>query len=280
MNNIISADFFRLRRGAALRNTLIGVAIFIIFIAVMFFFSQSEGFNDLMMDSAEGISAAEAAQMEQDLQELQEGSSVNNGADFAAEMLAQSIIFLAFLPIALAIFCADFSAGTYRNTLSYESNRKRVYLSKLLLSAGLCILIALAMVLFSCLVGGIFFGFAGFTGQFFAHTLTTFVLQLPLFLAAVAVCHFLIAFTQKSSTTITIFLVGFMAITVILQVLATSVPGMDWLMLFDPQSGGKIMAYREMASTADMVIVAGYNIAVAVAATVLGLVRYRKVDMP
>ena len=278
MSNIISSDFYRVRRGAALRNTFIGVALIILFMIVMTFVSQMDGFTYVESGT---LSVTEASEMSQDLGEVQQAtSSITGGAALASDLLGQALIIFFFLPIALAVFCADFSASTHHNTLSYESSRMKVYTAKLLLSIGLCLMLVLGMVVFSWLSGGIAFGLGGFSWAYIQELLITILLQLPIYLSVIAVCHCLIAITRKSSITIAVFIVGLLALMIFLQYIAQTFPDYSWLLLLDPQSGAKLMANREMASTGDILFTAGYHLAVAVGATVLGSLFFRKVDMP
>lgn len=278
MSNIISSDFYRVRRGAALRNTFIGMALVVLFMIVMAFVSQMDGFTYVESGT---LSVTEASELTQDLTEVQqEAGSITGGAALASELLGQSLILFFFLPIALAVFCADFSAGTHHNTLSYESNRVKVYMAKLLLTIGLSLALVLAMVLFCWLSGGIAFGLGGFSWAYVQEVLLTILLQLPVYLSIISICHCLIAITRKSSVTIAIFIVGLLAFMLILQYIAQTFPDYSWLLMLDPQNGGKLMANREMASTGDLIFVAAYNLGLAAAATLLGSAVFRKADMP
>lgn len=278
MSNIISSDFYRVRRGAALRNTFIGMALIVIFMIIMTFVSQMDGFTYV---AADGMTASEASEMTQDLTEMQqETSSITSGTVLAADLLGQSFMIFFFLPIALAVFCADFSAGTHHNTLSYESSRIKVYMAKLLLSIGLSVALILSMVVFSWLSGGIAFGFSGFSWAYVQEILLTILFQLPIYLSVISLCHFLIAITKKSSITIAVFIVGLLAFMLILQYVAQTFPDYSWLLLLDPQSGAKLMANRDMANSGDILFVAVYNLSFAAVATVLGSQIFRKVDMP
>lgn len=275
MNNLIAADFFRVRCGATLRNTFLGVVAVILLVLIIV--EANTGSLVINMD----MPASEIAALQQDLADMAaETPDAPDGAGFGLEMLRQFFVPFFFLPITIAVFCADFTAGTYRNTLSYESNRTRVYLAKLLLSVGLCLAMVLGSVVVSWLLGGIAFGFTGFTAAYFMQILTVLLLQLPIYLAFVAVYHCITAFTMKSSTTIAVFLVGVFGLTVAIQALVMAEPSLNWLTMLEPQSAGKMMAMYDTVPLGNIVTIAAYNIGITVAATLLGILRFRKTDMP
>ena len=277
MSNIISSDFYRVRKGAALRNTCLGLAAIVIVMLVLFMFMQSHAFASMITTAGEAM----PAEMEDLQQEIQsEMIPINDGADFISKVQSEFVVFFFFLPITLAVFCADFTAGTYRNTLSYESDRVKVYMSKLLLSVALCLGMLLGMLLLSFLLGGIFFGFSGFTSAFLGKLLTSLLLQLPIYLATVAVCHCLVAFTRKSSSTIALFLVGYFVIALATQMAVGFFSLPEWIMLFDPQTAGKLMTFYDMASKGNIAFVVIYNLGITSLSTFLGVEYYKKTDMP
>lgn len=277
MNNLMAADFYRVRRGATLRNTFLGVVGVILLVLILIVVEANTGSLVINVD----MPASEVAALQQELEAMAgETPDASDGAGFGLEMLRQFFIAFFFLPITIAVFCADFSAGTYRNTLSFESNRTRVYLAKLLLSIGLCLAMVLAGLVVSWILGGIAFGFTGFGAGYFAQILTILLLQLPIYLAFVAVFHCVTAFTKKSSTTIAICLIGFVAVAAILQALVVAVPSLDWLLMLEPQSAGKMMAMYDTVPLGNILFIVAYNLAITVAATLLGITCFRKTDMP
>ena len=277
MNNIISSDYYRVRHGWTLRGTFIGVVLVIIVVMGIILGVQSAQFGTDTTD----MTAAEIAEMQQDAADAQEEmGSIDSGAAFGLQMLGQFLIPFFFLPVILAVFCADFSAGTYRNTLSFESNRTKVYFSKLLLSVGICLAMVLGMLGVSWLVGGIAFGFGGFSTAYFGKVFTVLLLQLPIYLSYIAVGHFLVAVTKKSSTTIAIFLIGYFAVAIVLQTVAESDASREWMQLLDPTTSGQIMVSYEAMQIKDILFVVLYNIGIIGVTTLIGVTHYRKADMP
>lgn len=279
MSNIIASDFYRVRKGAAVRNTFLGIVLITILVLALGVFVESGTMETLVVE-ANG-SAQEITEIQQDIEELNRETAVlTTGASLAEEMLAQAFVIFFFLPVAIAVFCADFTASTHRNTLSYESDRGKVYWAKLALSLGISLVLVFSLVALNWVLGGIILGFDGFSLAYFGRILITFLLQLPVYLAVVAVLHLMIAFTKKSSSTIAIFLVGYFTLLIVLQVITSYFPGLEWMILLDPLNAARIMAYREGVPMATMAFIAGYNLVVAAVATLLGLFCFKKADMP
>ena len=277
MSNIISSDLYRVRKGAAYRNTCLGILFVIIAMLASFLFLQSGAATE-MLTTTNDLAPADVAELEQVMQS--EVALIASGAAFGLQMLSEFFIFLFFLPVVIAVFCADFTAGTYRNTLSYESDRVKVYMSKLLLSIGLCLAMLLGMLAVSSLLGSVAFGFSGFTAAFLGKLLTTLLLQFPIYLATITVCHCLVSVTKKSSSTIAVFLVGYFILTLVLQLAVGIFHMPEWLMLLDAQSAGKLMAAYADVPKSYIVFVVANNLGITALAVLLGAMYYQKTDMP
>ena len=277
MSNIISSDFYRVRKGAAYRNTCLGILAFIVIMLASFLFVQS-GMATEMLTATNDLTPADVAELEQTMQA--EVAIVESGAVFGFQVLSDFFIFMFFLPVVISVFCADFTAGTYRNTLSYESDRIKVYMAKLLLSIALCLAMVLGMLAVSFLLGSFAFGFSGFTAAFFGKLAATLLLQLPIYLATITVCHCIVSFAKKSSSTIAVFLAGYFALVLVLQLAVGIFHMPEWLMLLDAQSAGKMMAGYASAPKSYVVFVVAFNLGITALATLLGARYYQKTDMP
>lgn len=277
--NIFSSDLYRIRKGAAGRNTLIGLAITIAFLAVTFLTMTSDGFQVFMGETSveQGASEDEMQAMQADFAEMDE-LLPTNAAEFTSEIVAAHILPFFLLPLIITIFCADFGHGTYRNTLSYESDRTKVYLIKLLLSACACLALNIIALVFSVLIGGFIFGFGGLTASFFLRIMTTTLLLLPVQLGVVGFGHCLTAFFRKSSSVIAIYLITLMVFSSIIQ-FASMLAGFGWLALLDVNSVGKLLINYQAMSAAEIIIAVGAGLLVAAGTTAAGLIRYRSTDM-
>ena len=277
MNNIISSDFYRVRKGAALRNTAIGLLAFVVFMLVMFLFMQSGTIIEMGI-STNNLSPAEAAEMQQNMQDNL--VSIGNGAEFGFAILSEAFMFFFFLPITIAVFCTDFTAGTYRNTLSFESNRVKVYASKLLLSICLCLVLVIGLIVACLILGSLAFGVTGMSAAAVGKLLISALLQLPICLATVSICHCLSALTKKSSSTIAIFMAGYFILVLILQLTTSVLTLPEWIMLIEPQSAGNLLASYDTVPMNEVILTAAYYLGVTAVTAVIGVTHYRKTDMP
>lgn len=283
MSNIIGADLYRLRKGAAMRNTILGIFALVLFVGITFAWMRSGAFQNMMEASLQSASMAEydVASMRADIDEMNSSMSAlpDSSASFAALVLGENFLTLFLLPIVIAVMGADFSSGAFRNTLSYETDRKKIYIGRYLVSI-ICTLVTLAAsLLFMWLLGGILFGFGGFSGAYFARILTTLGLQLPIYLALLAFAQCLVAATQKSSTAIAVFLIVFVTYSGVIQLLAMLLPTVKWLMQLDFLSVVKMAGSYQSFSASDFVLPMLTAAVVWLASMVLGLVRYSKADM-
>lgn len=278
MTNIIRSDIYRLKKSATARNTIIGLLATILLIALMTISMTSGGFTVFLDESTVSVmTEREQAEFQKDLADMQ-GYFPANAAEFVTEIVSPNILPFFLLPFIIAVFCADFSAGTYRNSLSHESSRARVYIAKLGLDALCCLLLNVITILFSCLLGGLLHGLGGFSAEFFQHILITTLLLLPSQLGAICFGHMLVSFTKKSSSTIAIYLVGLTLLSVALQSLSI-IPRLRWLMLLDWSSAGKLLAAYWTLSAGNIAIIVCSGLAVAALTTALGLAYYQKTDI-
>lgn len=277
--NIFASDLYRLRKGAAIRNTLIGLIIVIAFMGWTLF-ATSAGELQVFLDetaSSQGASAVELAEMQDDFDEINQAMP-GSGADFVKLMVASNLPVFFLLPFILSIFCADFNNGTGRNTLSFESSRAKVYLEKLLL----CIVAGLALNLvtaaLSALMGGILFGFGGMGLAFWSRLLVTILLMLPSQLGAIGFGYCLVALFQRSSAVIAIYLIGLTVLTAVVQ-LVSALRGLGWLLLLDWNAVGKLMLDYGAMATGQILLAVIAGLLIAAATATAGLLRYQKTDI-
>lgn len=277
MSNIIHADIYRIFRSAALRNTIIGIIATVVLIGGITAFETSDGLNIMLDSAAQQMASADLAEMKSDLEDMK-NYFPQNAADFVRDTTADPALLFFLLPLIITVFCADFSHGTYRNTISYESSRTKVYISKLLLSVGFCLLLELIALCSGWLVGVLLFGFSGFSAQYFVRLAVVLLLLLPTQLGLIGLGHCIVAFTKKSSSTIAIFLIGLTVISIALQSLAMF-PELGWLSLLDWNSTGKLLATYWNMPAASIAFIVCTQLIIASVTTVLGVSRYRGSDL-
>lgn len=280
MMNIINSDIYRLRHSRGLRNTFIGLVITVLFIAVTMYFVASDGFArmlDSAVDSADSVlSQSDIADMNEAMTELDE-MNLNGSAAFARVLMSSNFMPFFFL-FFIMIFCSEFSNGTYRNTHSFEDNRIRVYFAKLLLNIVGCILMYAVSIPLSWLIGGIFFGFGGFSVQYFTQTAVTFLLMLPTQIAMVCLGHCIVAFAKKSGAAVAAYLIGLTVYIIVIQLLAM-LPRMKWVVLLDWSANSRLLIEYWNLPTEQLLLSVCAWLAVAIIATVLGATHYRRADL-
>lgn len=278
MSTLIRSDIYRMRRSAAFRNTSIVLLVIMAVFAATFVMIRSEAFTSFVESGVlEQIDGEEA---EQYLEIYDEGMDElpANAAEFTNSLMGENILLFFFIPVVLTVFCADFTNGTYRNTLSYESNRTKVYMAKWIVSAVSCFLLQILMVVAGWIMGAIAFGSFGFSAGYFVKTLIGIILILPGQLATVSFIHCLIAYTKKSSSTIGIFIGVSLGSSMVLQML-TMIPQFSWLSYLDWNTSGNMLMNYWNAPLTGIVLAVGTGLAVTVVSTVLGLMHYRKADL-
>jgi|GEM_PF-1178223 len=284
MLNLVFSDLYRVKKGTFLYGVAMGLLALFLLLAVIFKVISSPIFNELMESSADGtVITIESDSVSQDLAEMQEELDEfipDNGGAFGLSMLteASNCLPLFLLPLLIAVFGADYSAGTFRNSLSYLSKRTPIYLSKLLISILLTIVIVLVYIIGSVLIGSLFFGFGGLGAAFWKQTLIIAALQFPINLAFICLGHCIMAVSRKTSHTIAIYLVGLLVWSVILQLISMTIPGAQWLMNFDLMNAMTVMANYQSYTRADIIMPQVFSLAVIAASLGIGVYRYQKTD--
>lgn len=273
----MNADFYRLKKGRALFVTIIVSIALVVFIAVM---SAS---TSTVMESlpTDGMSASEIAELQQDMAESQAliDQTINTASNFTREIIGQNMFFFVFLSIILAVFCADFNEETYKNTLSYESNRGKIYFSKLFLAIGISLGLKLIMILTSLLFGILFIGGRGLDINFFIELAITFLKQLPIYVATISATFLIISIVKKSSATIGLYVGGLFGITLITQSLPSINKNLEIVQLLDPLQATTLLAQPgALDSFHTTFILATFAIAF-VLFTLLGVNHFKKCDL-
>lgn len=277
MTNIIQSDFYRLRKGAALRNSIIGLLCVVVMILGIYTLTSSGAVGVMLESNTEAINDTD---MINDINNMEQETTdiIENAAVFGKRMLSENFIPIFFLPIIVAVFCADYSAQTYRNTLSYESDRKKIYLSKLLLSVLCSEALIVITLVFSWLISGPFLGFSGFSGSYFAELAMIMLLQLPVHISLIAFTHCVASLTKSSGGTIAVFLIGLIAISMAVQLILLFFPNLEWIIVLDWLTMVKFLGQYKLLDSALIIASVAVSVVMAVGTTVIGLIRYSNTD--
>lgn len=222
MLNIIKSDLFRLTKGSAIRNILIAGILVIVLSAF----------------SAAGIGPFRFSIGTAGLQ----GNAPVSGAEFAGQMRNDILFPFFILAIAIAIMGAEYSAGSFRNTLAFNTKRVSVYTAKCLSGLFCCLAYSIISLLVSVLLGSFAFGFGGFSGMWFLRLLGQIFLSIPLFIGMIGIGFCLLVFTKKTSITNVVYIVGLLFASSITHQLYQLIPAASWLPYCDPLSAFSIVA--------------------------------------
>lgn len=279
MLNIISSDIFRVRKGTALYGVIGGIFALFLLMAVIFkiinfpvIFDMTETDVTVVPESNVSIEA----DLDDDIVEF----LPDNGAEFLLSMFTETSNGLALflLPLIISVFGADFSAGTFRNLLSYESGRKKIYIAKLICTLVFSIIMLLAFVVVGGLLGSLFFGFGGFSVAFISQIFTILALQLPIYIALICIGHCILAFSKKCSYTIATYIVGLLVWSFVLQMVGLAIPRLSWVIQLDLMSMLNTLANYKMVSNGEIVFPVIFAVGVMIISFGLGGYRYKTTD--
>ena len=282
MLNIIKADFFRLRKGKAIYAVLLGM--FGIIMAMTLLLSViSVGWisEENQVLNGSGIVTIESTdEGVEDNAELLASLVPENGAEFVSSMYsdAGNIMNMLVLVFIIAVFGVDYASHTYKNILSYHTKRSKIYLSKLGLSSLLAIGSLLIWGLISFVVGGISFGFQGYSAENLIPVITGVALMVPMLLAFVSIGYCIVVFTKKTSATIATYIIGGIVIGTILQIAALMFPAKQWIPRIDLASSMGAMVKYQTLETLDIITPIGLAIALIILTTGIGFYQYKKTD--
>lgn len=275
MLNIIRSDLFKIYKGKAFYGVMLGLLGTIILIAGMFKIIQSPAFR-------ESMSAHEEVFNESDILDVEEAQQYlpSNGGEFLEfmnqEMGSGFLFFL--LPFVIAVFGADYSSGAYRNLLSYHSGRAGIYAAKMITSIILTVLMMVGTSVINIIIGGIVFGFSGFTGTVLLGTVKSIIMMLPILISLIGTAHCVLAFTKKTSATIAFYLVGLTVWSLVLQIPALLMPKMGWLLQLDFSSSIKTAAQYAMNADVKIMVPMIFSFLLIAGTCVFGAIKYKATD--
>lgn len=273
MSTIIRSDIYRLKKGKTVKITLL-VSALLAFLILALSLSFSSIVTNIPTD---GMSATDIAEMQADVAEMQ-SQTAGTGASYVTEINGQNFMIFLFLAVIVAVFSTDFDNGTYKNTLSYESNRNKVFWGKFILTFFTCILIKIVTLFFSFLSALIFIGTSGFSVAFWLQTLLAFVFQLPIYISIIAVAFCIVTFTKKTAALNVIFLVGLTVVSVVFQMVSALKDTLNWLVLFDPLTASTQIAQGTLNAKATAFSLCFFT-AISIIALLIGSIHFKKSDL-
>ena len=222
MLSIVKSDLFRLSKGSTIRNILIASILVIVLTAL----------------SAAGIGPFRFSIGTAGLQ----SNAPVSGVEFAGQMRNDILFPFFILAIAVAIMGAEYSAGSFRNTLAFNTKRGSVFTAKYLSGLLCCLGYSIISLLVSVLLGSFLFGLGGFSSMWFLRLLGQIFLSIPFYIGMIGVGFCLLVFTQKTSVTNVVYIVGLLFASSLTHQLYQLIPAADWLPYCDPLSAFSIVA--------------------------------------
>ena len=264
MIKLIRADIYRILRGKALYITMAVLLVMnIIMVAatragghVGITFSVEDGVVEMMPTAVSGMSIPHAL----------------------AESMENFVFFL--LPIIVVVAGAIFTHGTVKNDIATGMSRTKLYVSKLLLSAAVCLLmlvfyIGVAMII-ATIVGG--FGGPAPAGHWIG-LLQIFSAQYLLLLSLISIGVFL-AFTSKRTAVVNGAYIAFtLAPPMIFSLLAIANPSFMRYFDFDMLSNIMLLANLPRLETIEILRALGIAVFYLLATTIGGIALFRKAEI-
>jgi ABC-type transport system involved in multi-copper enzyme maturation permease subunit len=263
MMNILRADLYRILRGKSLYITF---AVLLAIVALMVAASAEITMGVNMRD-------VDANVYSNDFQ--------YDGLN-AAEALYKNMNILPYimLPLIITVSAAVFSCDAVKNELSFGASRMKLYLSKLVLSSVVCVLLMLLYMAFGMLFATAMRGFGGPAPEgYWPHILKVCASNLLLLIAFNCVGTFLVFATKRTAAVIGAYF-GFCFVpSIVIALLAYLNPDLVRLFDYDLMTGLLKMGYIGILPSADIVKALALGVFYIIASTAAGLMLFRKAEI-
>ena len=273
MHNLIRADIYRIIRGKALYITLLILLVNAV-LTVMALNAFQHGAITFTMPEAMPDT------MVYEIDRILETPIVNGVTmpQFAATQMENFIFFL--LPVIIVVAGAIFSHGTVKNDLAWGVSRTKLYLSKLILSSALAVLLLVSFVVFCTVIAVIINGFGGPTpAGHYIELLQIFSAQLVMLLGFVGVGIFL-AFTTKRTAAVNGAFIAFVLVPLLLLTsLAMINTSLERLLDFELLTNIMSLAHLPSLETREILRAMGLGVFFLVTSTLGGIALFRRAEI-
>ena len=263
MMNIIRADIYRILRGKAFYITL---AILLAMVAIQIIAYDHGTF-------AIGINSDAI-----DFDNLQDGI---DGSSIAGLMLASMDNLIYFLiPIFIVVAASMFSCGAVKNSLSSGISRVKMYLSALLLSSVMCLLLMVAYWASSVLLASAIRGLGDWTVEHLVSILKAFGAQAVLLLAFNAVGVFLSFVTRSTAAVNGIYIAFALVPALVVAILSEAYESFTKYYNYDMTMCMKLFSvYIDTMPSADIMRGLAVGVFWMLASTIAGLALFKKAEI-
>ena len=264
MTNMIRADIYRLLRGKALYITF---AVLLLLHVLVIGVGAVGGINFGNTWEDVGIEAPVI------------GFDGLNSAALLYTRLDNTVFFL--LPLIIAASVAIFTNDTVKNDIAWGISRTRLYLSKLLLSAGLCVLLVLFYMATGMLMATILRGFGGpAPAGYWLNLFQTVGAQLFVMLALTCLGVFMAFAFRCSSIVTTVYIVFCMAPIMIIVFLAETLDSrLIRLLDFDLMFTINRLGFLNQLETRVILTAFGVGTVYILATTVGGIALFKRAEI-
>lgn len=214
MMNMIRADLYLITRNKALYITFAVIVAYIILLLFVIAPGVPEYYDAGLLGHT-NINGVNIPHM---------GSNIS-GLD-SIRLLYMTILQMNFIIMVLVVLAAApiFTNGTVKNDLAWGISRVKLYISKLVISLGLCVVMVLFYMTTGFLMATIANGFGGPAPDgLWLTIIQTLSTQLLMFFASTSIGVFLVFVTKRESLVIGLFIGG----TIIPSLLFTILTGLD-----------------------------------------------------
>ena len=276
MLNLIRADIYRIARGKALYITLAALLAVSILNIVGW---QSGELGAFVILDEHGNEIRQAVIL--DAYDVEIRSIEVSGVAIPLA-LAQSMETFAFfiLPVIVVVAGTIFSHGTVKNDIAFGISRTKLYFSKLLLSADVCILMLLFYIGVSMIIATIIGGFGGpAPAGHWVELIQIFSAQLLLLLALTSIGVFLAFVTKWTSIVIAAYLAFLLVPPLVISSLSFANESLARLFEFDMLSNIMMLGNLPNMDTSDILRALGLGVFYLLASTIAGVAIFRRVEI-
>ena len=263
MMNIIRADMYAILRGKAVYITF--GALLLLHVLVI----GTQGIGGINFIGVEGANNFEMPDIGFD------------GARSAALLYTRTdntIFFM--LPLIILAAAPIFTFGTVKNDVAWGICRTKLYLSKLIVSLGLCVLLMLLYMGAGMLLATVLNGFGGpVPSEYWINLFQTVGAQLFMMFAVTCFGVFLV-FTSKNTTIATSLYIGIFIIpSMVIMLLLDAGVNVIWLLDFDLMMGVNRLGFFDQLETRTILTTLGVGAGYILVTTMGGIALFRRAEI-
>ena len=262
MMNMIRADLYFLTRGKGIYITL-GIVL-VLNLLILFVLAPT-----MEPDSNININGVAIPYM---------GSVIDGVTSIPLLYMTISQVNIFLMVFVLLAVAPIFVNGTVKNELAWGMSRTKLYLSKLAVSFGLCVIMIVFYMISGFLLATIRNGFGGpAPAGLWLTMFQTLGAQLWMLFALTSILVFLVFLTKREGIVIVAFIFGAIVPQLLLfslDNLGISIP--NWLLYYDVVSGINRLGFLELLDTRSIIMILGAGSIYLLVTTIGGILWFRK----